>query len=156
MARPDIQNMGRAQSCFIAGLCLLGALGLSSCTTVSASSPSVERMGTPSTLDPNSATNRQAFAAQLADASARSKLPVEQLRIAWVDAVTWPDSSLGCPRPGMQAMQVLTPGQRVRVMASATPYDFHLGPRGAWVFCPPDRAVAPLPPGGAAGGKGAI
>jgi hypothetical protein len=156
MARPDIQNIGRAPSCFIAGLCLLGALGLSSCTTVSASSPSVERMGTASTLDPNSAANRQAFAAQLADASVRSKLPVEELRIASVDTVTWPDSSLGCPRPGTQAMQVLTRGQRLRVIAGSTPYDFHLGPRGAWVLCPPDRAVAPLPPGGAAGVKGAI
>ncbi len=132
---------------------------LSSCNAVMALPPPGDRVVV-AAVDHDSATHRQVFAALLNDAATRTQQPVGRLRITSVEAVTWPDSSLGCPRPGMAAMQVLTPGQRVRIGEGASVnsnvYDYHLGPRGAWVFCPPERAQPPLPPGAAGGGKGTL
>lgn len=38
-----------------------------------------------------------------------------EVRLVTSEAVTWPDSSLGCPEPGQMYLQVLTPGYRVVV-----------------------------------------
>jgi len=35
-----------------------------------------------------------------------------------VDAVTWPDTSLGCPKPGMMYPQVLVEGVLVQLRAA--------------------------------------
>lgn len=42
-------------------------------------------------------------------------------------SVTWNDSSLGCPKPGMMYSQVLTPGLRVLVEAGGKAYDYRFG-----------------------------
>lgn len=84
----------------------------------------------------------------LEDAARRSGLPAAALRVASVQAVVWPDSSLGCPRSGLAYMQVLVPGHRVRI---ATPdgalLDYHLNARGRWLHCPAAQAQKPLPGG---------
>ena len=54
----------------------------------------------------------------LAIAQARETLQTagvdpSQLTVTRVQPVTWPNSSLGCPRPGTQYLQVLTPGYRI-------------------------------------------
>ncbi len=38
-----------------------------------------------------------------------------QLTVTRAEPVTWPDSSLGCPQPGIQYLQVLTPGYRIEL-----------------------------------------
>jgi hypothetical protein len=43
------------------------------------------------------------------------------------ESVTWNDSSLGCPRPGMMYSQVITPGMRVVVTVDAKTYDYRFG-----------------------------
>lgn len=57
------------------------------------------------------------------------RLGVEEARIEVVSAelVVWPDSSLGCPRPGMQYLQVLTDGSRIRLSHDGTIYHYHTG-----------------------------
>lgn len=42
-----------------------------------------------------------------------------------VEEVTWPDTSLGCPEPGMVYAQVLTPGYRFRLQSSGKIYQYH-------------------------------
>ena len=44
-----------------------------------------------------------------------------------VEAVTWPDASLGCPEPGMMYAQVLTPGYRFTLQSGGTLYRYHTG-----------------------------
>ena len=46
--------------------------------------------------------------------------PVEILRL---DAVTWQDTSLGCPEPEMFYAQVLTPGVRLVLARQGQEYD---------------------------------
>lgn len=43
------------------------------------------------------------------------------------EAVTWPDSSLGCPSPGVSYTQALVDGMRVIVSVAGTRYDFRFG-----------------------------
>lgn len=46
-------------------------------------------------------------------------LPIKKLEVDSVKAVQWPDSSLGCPQPGMMYAQVITPGYQVTLMDTA-------------------------------------
>jgi hypothetical protein len=94
----------------------------------------------------NTAPIAAVLPALLNDAAKRSAAAVATLRVASVEAVTWPDSSLGCPQDGLLYMQVLVPGHRVRIVApDGAAFDYHLGSRERWVHCPADRARAPLP-----------
>jgi hypothetical protein len=44
-----------------------------------------------------------------------------------IEEVTWPDSSLGCPEPGMVYAQVLTPGYRFKLQSGGKLYEYHTG-----------------------------
>ncbi len=48
-----------------------------------------------------------------------------EIDVADVTPVTWPDSSLGCPAPGMMYLQVLTPGYRIRLRHRGQEYLVH-------------------------------
>ena len=85
--------------------------------------------------------------AMRSDAATRAGVAVSAVKIESALRVTWPDTSLGCPRPGMLYPQVLVPGWRVLVVADGRTYTYHAGPRDDWAWCPADRAKAPLPGG---------
>jgi hypothetical protein len=54
-------------------------------------------------------------------------------------AVTWNDSSLGCPQPGMMYTQVITPGLRVMVEADGKSYDYRFGREDVPKLCSSGR-----------------
>ena len=81
-----------------------------------------------------------------ADASRRSGLDEQALRVAVAEAITWGDGSLGCPSPGQSYTQALVPGYRVRIEGGGKSYDYHASERGSWVLCPPGRASDPTGP----------
>ncbi|MFN3928848.1 MAG: hypothetical protein ACK4OK_04345 [Thermoflexus sp.] len=78
------------------------------------------------------------------DLAARLGLPADEVRVIEARAVTWPDSSLGCPEPGRMYLQVLTPGYRVILEARGQRYAYHAGRQGSPFLCPPDRAREPV------------
>lgn len=51
------------------------------------------------------------------------------------EAVTWPDSSLGCPSPGVMYTQALVEGLRVMVEAGGKRFDYRLGSAGQLKLC---------------------
>ncbi len=61
---------------------------------------------------------RQALAAELAC----SPSAINVRDTAYVE---WNDSSLGCPKPGMMYLQVITPGYRVVLEHDGQAYTFH-------------------------------
>ncbi len=82
----------------------------------------------------------------LADAARRNAVAVERLRVASVQAVIWPDGSLGCPLPGLLYTQALLPGWRISIdVPGAGPLLFHASQRGGWVWCPAERASPAAP-----------
>ena len=54
-----------------------------------------------------------------------------QITILSQEAIDFSDSSLGCPKPGMAYMQVITPGHKVMVEYAGKTYDVRIaGGRG--------------------------
>jgi hypothetical protein len=61
--------------------------------------------------------------------------------VAEVTAVTWPDSSLGCPVAGIVYTPSVIAGYRVRLQSDAAIYTVHVG-SGRAVLCEPNDAAA--------------
>ena len=76
-----------------------------------------------------------------------AKLSIEEVDIAVAQAVfvTWRDSSIGCPRPDMQYMQVLTKGSRIVLKANNSVYHYHSGGNQPPSHCANPSPQKPLP-----------
>ena len=61
--------------------------------------------------------------------------------------VTWPDSSLGCPQPGMEYLQVLTDGAVIELEAEGAVYRYHAGEGSGPFLCGTPITSAPAPAG---------
>ena len=80
------------------------------------------------------------------DLAQRLNTAVDQIRVVSVRAVDWPDTSLGCPKPGMSYAEVITPGFEIILEANGQEYAYHTG-GGEYVQCddqqPTGAATAP-------------
>jgi hypothetical protein len=74
----------------------------------------------------------------------QANLPVRRVRVVDVQAVVWPDTSLGCPQPDQMYAQVQVPGYRIVVEAAGEQVIFHTDFDRA-LLCRPEDEV--LPPG---------
>ena len=72
------------------------------------------------------------------DLAERLDLSPEQIRLVSVEAVDWPDASLGCPQPGMMYAQVITPGYRITLEAEEETYEYHTDTGDHIVLCQPE------------------
>ncbi len=70
-----------------------------------------------------------------ADLAERLGVPVDEITLVSSEEVTWPDSSLGCPQPGMMYAQVLTSGSRITLSAGGRTYEYHSGGQRAPFLC---------------------
>ena len=78
------------------------------------------------------------------DAANRSTTARADIKVASAEAVTWPDGSLGCPKPGMMYTQALVAGYRIVVQAGEQTLNYHAMSRGRPLFCPASRVVPPV------------
>ena len=81
----------------------------------------------------------------LDDAARRTGVAPALLRVARIEAVTWPDGALGCPQPGRLYPQSLVPGWRIRIEAPTMALSYHASRRGGWTWCAPGQATPALP-----------
>jgi len=72
------------------------------------------------------------------DLAKRTGAAVADIKTRSVEAVNWPDASLGCPQPDMMYAQVVTPGQRIVLETGGQTYEYHSGGANV-VFCPPQK-----------------
>lgn len=77
-------------------------------------------------------------AANLAE---RLSIPVSDIRVVAAYAVTWSDSSLGCPQEGMSYAQVLTPGYLILLEHDSNRVEYHTDQGSYVVYC-----LNPSPP----------
>jgi len=70
-----------------------------------------------------------------ADLALRKGIGEAQIAVASVEAVTWPDTSLGCPKPGMFYAQVITPGYRIVLSHAGEIYEYHSDRSDRLVYC---------------------
>ncbi len=75
------------------------------------------------------------------DLAQHLSITVTQINVLDAREVTWSNSSLGCPQPGMLYAEVLTPGFLILLSANGQDYEYHAG-KGSDVF----YCENPLPP----------
>jgi len=63
----------------------------------------------------------------LARADLAKRLGIEERKVKKisVEPRTWPDASLGCPKPDTMYAQVETPGYRIELQASGKKFAYH-------------------------------
>lgn len=69
------------------------------------------------------------------DLAERLALPVDEIEVLEARAVTWPDTSLGCPQPDQIYAQVLQEGWLIRLRAGGEMYFYHSGPSRPPFLC---------------------
>lgn len=69
------------------------------------------------------------------DLANRLTTSTEDISLIEVTEVEWSDSSLDCPQPGMEYLQVITPGYRIRLAAGGQEYEYHADRGTLVVFC---------------------
>jgi hypothetical protein len=70
-----------------------------------------------------------------ADAAHRAGVALTETHILRVEARDWSDTSLGCPLPGRQYAQVVTPGYLVVAWAAGRELAYHTDTRHMIVLC---------------------
>lgn len=63
----------------------------------------------------------------MADLSLRLSISTSEIKLLEAAPVVWPDSSLGCPQPGMAYLQVPEDGLLIRLEVSGQIYPYHSG-----------------------------
>jgi hypothetical protein len=89
------------------------------------------------------------------DLASRLQVPLEAVQFVKFEAVTWPDTSMGCPQPGMEYLQVPQDGALILLQVQGRPYEYHLGGSRGLFLCetiykdpnpPPKIDITRLPP----------
>lgn len=103
-------------------------------------------------VPPGADAKRRADAEQLAKATlARDKsIAPASIDVASAEAVTWQDTSLGCPAPDMMYAQRLVSGYKFVLRAAGKSYNVHVGERSAIICDRSDTQAgttsSPVPP----------
>ncbi|MCZ6536273.1 MAG: hypothetical protein O7C03_04525 [Gammaproteobacteria bacterium] len=102
---------------------------------------------------PAQSSEAKEAAARLAVDALSKKLSVEpdSVEVVHVAAMEWPNSSLGCPRPGMQYLQVITRGWLALLQTGKKAYRVHIGNKQAIVCDKPLKSTLPHGPTALAG-----
>ena len=73
------------------------------------------------------------------------KIPKEKIQVDTIRAVDWSNSSIGCPKPGVAYLEVITPGHKVTLRADGQIYVVHEAKQRAFV-CHDTKAFAGIDP----------
>lgn len=91
--------------------------------------------GTQEASVPNSIGSQDTVTAAQADLARYLSIPVEEIDLLEVRAVTWPDTSLGCGEPGEVYAQGTQEGLLIRLRAGERMYFYHSGSDGLPFLC---------------------
>lgn len=72
----------------------------------------------------------------------RLGLSIKEIKLQEIEAVEWPDASLGCPLSGRVYAQVITPGFRLVLEAEERLYVYHTDEKETIVLCEVDTSTA--------------
>jgi hypothetical protein len=78
----------------------------------------------------------QTAATRAREALARElRTNADDIKVIEVAATEWRDSALGCPKPGVSYLQVITPGYRIALEWMGKRYEYHSDRQGNVVRC---------------------
>src|SRR5215211_2656638 len=69
------------------------------------------------------------------DLAQRLSITPAQINLIEMMEVEWSDSGLGCPQPGMDYLQVITPGYLILLETNAQTYEYHSNRDTYFVYC---------------------
>jgi hypothetical protein len=78
------------------------------------------------------------------DLSRQISVDDEKIKVVRIDSVDWPDTSLGCPHPGEDYSDIITPGFLIFIRAQGQLYQYHSDENGLFVWC--NKAELPVDP----------
>lgn len=74
------------------------------------------------------------------DLASRLGVAVEKIAVLGIEAVEWPDTSLGCPQLGKMYAQAITSGYRIILIVGGEEYEYHSDKEGKQlVLCQDDK-----------------
>ena len=65
----------------------------------------------------------------------RLNIAVDQIVVSDIKPVVWRDAGLGCPKPGVDYIQVETPGYNILLGAGGKTYTYHTDATKRFVQC---------------------
>jgi hypothetical protein len=83
------------------------------------------------------------LALTIADLASREGVPAESIQVLSVQAVTWPDASLGCPQSGIVYAQVETPGLQIQLEIIESIYWYHTDLGDQLMLCRNGKPLLP-------------
>ena len=84
--------------------------------------------------------------AAIEDLASRQSIAADDIWVHSREEVTWPDGSLGCPRPDMAYKQQQVNGSRLILLIGERCYAYHAGPSGSYRFCEQPAPIRSTPP----------
>lgn len=93
---------------------------------------------------PDSGDFRDLVVAARDDLAGRLAVRSVQIEVVELSSVTWPDGSLGCPKPGMMYTQSLVDGKLLRFRAAGVIYEYHSGGTRPAFYCEKPAKALPL------------
>ena len=69
------------------------------------------------------------------DLTQRLSISMTEIILVEVVEVEWSDSSLDCPQPGMEYLQVITPGYRIQLESGGNIYEYHSNRDTYVIYC---------------------
>ncbi len=119
------------------------ALSTASTTAPPTSQEPTVTSSSPPEPPPSGASTSSSAATAVADLAAHLGIDPGSIIVVDEREVTWPDSSIGCPQPGMQYLQRLTDGVLLVLEAGDRRYEYHAGGSRSLFLCANPRPPVP-------------
>ena len=101
--------------------------------TTATTTPTVSTVATTQgSIDP---ALQPVVASAVADLAQRLGVDATTIVTVSAESVEWPNGALGCPKPGLQYTQVVTPGASIALQSGGTVYRYHSGGSRAPFLC---------------------
>ena len=75
------------------------------------------------------------------DLNQRSGIDLEDIDLMELESIEWPDSNLGCGKPGEVYLPVITPGYRIVLEANGQSYSYHTNNSNLFILCDQPRPI---------------
>jgi hypothetical protein len=70
------------------------------------------------------------------DLARRLEITSDEIEVVQIEVAEWPDTSLGCGKPGLARLPVAIPGYRIILSARGREHVYHTGRESGVVYCP--------------------
>lgn len=111
---------------------------------VAISSVTVTQVATAQTIPAMSESKMESAKIAIDTLSKQLSIKPEKINVIHVSDMNWPDSSLGCPKPGVNYLQVVTRGSLVLLQSNKKTYRVHIAKNRAILCEKPMRGNLPL------------